>query len=515
MRKAMTAAVALVWLLAAAVPVLGADPQQVGGTDPAATATTTDQAKPAADPATAAKAPADQAKPADAAKPAEPKAQTPAAAKPNPNALTKNTYGGGFRLGSDDGRFMIRIFAATQFRYTYMVYDNEVNGNSEDYSNFYMRRARLWFDGNAYSPKFTYAFQIQLEPQSAVNLHDAWVQYALDPMFQVGVGRNKIGYGLEFVNSGFGNNFVDRSIFSGETDISNGGGFSKWPGGGVENFATSGEDANTGYPVGGLNLFRSQGLQISGKTTAKGPVFEYQTGIWQGRNTKGSSNPATGHLVAGRAGFYPNGWINWLFAGDVDNTQTFKTGVLVSAYHDARKRKVNAGGTAVPTYDTTDRGFDAAFMARYRGFSADIEWATETFELSDATLVGENQFDRGGWRAQFGYFLKPKKVEVVGRYAEVERLKDATPISARNSGLGLAKVKNASGAFQDALEGKMTEMTVGLNWYLSNSAHQHVIFVDYSRLGREFGGFVSGNSILGGVPDQKDDRVRAMLQLKF
>ncbi len=154
-------------------------------------------------------------------------------------------------------------------------------------------------------------------------------------------------------------------------------------------------------------------------------------------------------------------------------------------------------------------------MARYRGFSADLEWATETFKLDDATLVGENQFDRGGWRAQFGYFLKPKKVEAVARYAEVERLKNATPVAARNSGLGLAKVLNSAGTYQDALEGKMTEMTFGLNWYLSNSAHQHVIFVDYSRMGRQFGGFVSGNSIMGGVPDQKDDRVRAMLQLKF
>ena len=513
MRKATTVT-ALAGLLALLlVPVSGAAaPWDQGQAVQAATSNDGAQAKPATDEKKAGAAQGTVKKDPDAQQP--PSTAKPATAKPNPNALTKNQYGGGFRFTSDDGRFSIRFMGAAQFRYTYMKYDDNVNGNSEDYSNFFMLRARLWFDGHAYDPRFTYAFHLQLEPQGAVNLHDAWINYAFKPMFQIGAGRNKIAYGLEFVNSGFGNNFIDRSIFSGETDISSGGGNSRWPGGGTETFNVATEDANTGYPTAGLILFRSQGVQLSGKSGEKGAVFEYQLGLWQGRDTRGSSNPDAGHLLSARAAFYPNGAINWLFAGDTNNTQTFQTGFIASAYTDTSSKKTNYAGTAVPIYDTNDTGFDLAFMARYRGFSADIEWATETFEIEDTTITTEKEFDRSGWRAQFGYFLKPKVVEVVGRYAEMERLKDPTYFGSRNSGLGFARIRNGA-VFTDAVEKKLTELTFGLNYYLSGAAHQHKVFVDYSRMGRTFAGFVSGTTLAGSVPDQKDDRVRAMLQLKF
>ena len=515
MRKATTVT-ALAGLLAlTVVPAFAASATWDQGQSVTVTAQADEAQAPQAKPAEADKKAEKKDAAAPQAAPAKPADTAKPAAKPNPNALTKNQYGGGFRFTSDDNRFSLRFMGAAQFRYTYMMYDDNVNGNSVDYSNFFMRRARLWFDGHAYNPKFTYSFHIQLEPMSAVNLHDAWINYAFRPMFQIGAGRNKISYGLEFVNSGFGNNFIDRSIFSGETDISSGGGNSRWPGGGNEGFNVSTEDANTGYPVAGLILFRSQGIQISGKSGEKGRVFEYQAGIWQGRNTKGASNPDTGHLYSIRAGFYPNGAINWLFAGDTANTQTFQTGFIASAYVDTNSRKVNYAGTATPIYDTTDGGFDLAFLARYKGFSADIEWAAETYELEDAALVGPNEFDRNGWRAQFGYFLKPKLVEAVARYAEHTRLEDPTFLSVRNSGLGFAKVKNSNGVFTDAAEKKLSEITVGLNYYLSGAAHQHKVSVDYSRMNRTFAGFVAGTSLAGSVPDQKDDRVRAMLQLKF
>jgi hypothetical protein len=467
----------------------------------------------AAKPADKAK-PGDPAKPADQAKPADPKAAAPAAAKPNPNALTKNAYGGGFRMTSESGKFSMRLMGAAQFRYTYMAFDDRVSGNSEDYSNFFMRRARLWFDGHAYDPKFTYYFHVQLEPMSAVNLHDAWINYALKPMFQIGLGRNKIPYGLEFLHSGFGLNMIDRSIMYGETDIQAGGGYSKFPGGGTETLALSGEDANTGFPVGGLSLFRSQGVSISGNSGGKKQVFEYQVGVWQGRNTKGASNPTNDHLFAGRVGFYPNGFINWLFEGDNANTQTFQTGFLVSAYADTTKHKVNAAGTAVPVYDGKDFGVNAAFMARYRGFSADIEWSQEQYEIKDSTVVGDKKFDRDGYRAQLGFFVKPKVVELVARYSVLNRLKDPTVEAVKNSGLGFAKMQNGS-VFTDAVEKSIKEYTFGFNYYLSGAAQQHKVFVDYSHLTRSFAGFVSGTAIGAGVSDQGDNRVRAMLQIKF
>jgi len=348
-----------------------------------------------------------------------------------------------------------------------------------------------------------------------VNLHDMWINYAFKPMFQVGLGRNKVAYGVEFLNSGFGNNMVERSLMAGETDINAGGGLSKWPGGGNEGFALSAEDANTGFQTGGLQLFRSQGVQLSGRNKDTGGVFEYQVGLWQGRNTKGASNFGTDHMYTARVGFYPNGFINWLFAGDTADTKKFQTGFVFSAYNDTRIKKTNAAGAAVPQYDGKDTGYTLSFMARYRGFSVDADYGWEQYDMQDSTVVGDKKFDRNGWRAQVGYFVKPKLVEVVGRYAYVTRLADPTIEATKNSGLGFVKVKNNSGVLQDAMEKNLQEYTFGVNYYLSGAAHQHKVFADYSHLTRQFAGFVSGNAVTGGVSDQGDDRVRLMLQIKF
>ena len=459
--------------------------------------------------------------PADApgaqAAPADPKAQAPASAavKVSPNALTKNTYGQGFTFTTQDNRFSLRIQGAVQFRYTYMKYDREVSGNTTDYSNFMLRRARLWFDGHAYDPRLTYVLHLQLEPASSVNVFDAWVAYAFHPMVQVGAGRNKIGYGLEFLNSGFGNDLVERSILSGESDINAGGGFSKYPGGGTQTFGVSGEQANTGFPVGGFNLYRSQGVQVSGRNGDKGRVVEYQAGVWNGRDTKGASNPDDKHLVTGRVGFYPNGWINYATVDDYADTQTVKVGVLASVYNDRTSHTLNAAGQAVSPYDGHDTGYDLAAMLRYKGFSTDAEYARERYEISDPSAAA-SRFDRQAFRVQSGYFVKPKVVEIAGRYAVVQRLMDPTVASVTASGLGFAKILDpTTGAFVNAAERRITEMTFGVAWFLSGAAHQHKVIVDYSHLVRDFAGWVSGTTLVGSVPEQKDNRVRVLFQLKF
>jgi hypothetical protein len=289
---------------------------------------------------------------------------------------------------------------------------------------------------------------------------------------------------------------------------------SKYPGGGTQNFSTSGEQANTGYPVGGSNLFRSQGVQVSGRNGDRGRVFEYQVGLWNGRNTRGGSNTDSRHLVSARVGFYPNGWINWLFAGDVADTTSFRVGFLASIYNDRTLRTLNAAGQGVPRYGASDTGYNVAAMIRYRGFSTDIERDRESYEIEDTTAAARD-FDRQGWRIQAGYFIKPKVVELVGRYAALQRLMNPTVAKVMASGLGFARVKSSSGVFQDAAEHEIRELTFGVSWFLSGAAHQHKVMMDCSHLTRDFSGFVSGTSLAGRVPDQKDDRVRAMVQLKF
>jgi hypothetical protein len=436
----------------------------------------------------------------------------------DPRSIAGLRYDQGFNLSTADNRFAIRISAAAQFRYSYVDYDDKVQGNEEDYSNFYLRRARLWWIGHAFDPRFTYTFHLQLEPDSDVNLHDAWLEYRFSPWLRLGAGRFKIGYGLEFMNSGFALDLVDRSIFSGETDIDIGGGLlaygPEFPGGGTDRFGVDWTNIFTGYPTGGLLLGRSQGVQLRGinEPYNEGFVFEYLAGIWQGRATRGDSNRTDGMLYSARAGFYPFGWIDWRTQGDMPRSERFKLGLILSAYRDDDVREIDGNVNFVGPYDIHDRGYDVALQARYRGLAVDVEWARERFE-AELPATADKEWEREGWRIQAGWFIKPRRYQLTARYAQIERMQDPTAEGAGASGLGIPRVWNpASGAFDNTLEKRLTEVTAGFAFYLSGS-HAHKLIFDVSRLGRGFAETSEPGFFTPG--DQQDSRVRGMVQFFF
>jgi len=413
------------------------------------------------------------------------------------------TYDLGCKFSTLDQRFSLRLWGAIQFRYTYLDYDQRVEGNDTDYSNFFMRRARVWLAGNAFDPRFTYFVHIQLENTNAVNLHDIWLEYAFGDLLVLGLGRGKISYGLEFLNSGFGLQFVERSVFSGETDIESGLG-PIYPGGGTWFFGLA-SDALTGFATGGMNLYRSQGVQLRGsRGSSTTPTFEYQVGVWQGRATRGTKNIDNNHLYAARVGYHPRGWVDWRFQSDEAMSDRYRVGVLASVYTQSSTQR---GGFH-------ESGYNLAMMNRYRGLSVDAEWGTERF---DYDLYGDD-FERKGWRAQAGVMVVPQKVELVARYAEIERLRPASYRAAIDSGLLVARVHDGD-EFVNALERTISETTVGVNWYI-NQGHRHKLQVDVSRLVREFG--EDPDAVIDGEPapitqiaDQEDWRVRTMIQLVF
>jgi hypothetical protein len=424
-----------------------------------------------------------------------------------PEKVLGLTYDEGFRFGAADTAFFLRINGLLQLRYTYVDYDPSVRDNESDYSNFYIRRARLYFMGHAFDPKFTYFFHIQLEPTRTINAHDLWIEYEFSDLFRVGAGRMKIAYGLEFLNSGAGLGMVERSVFSGETDIDAGpldqpG--PRYPGGGTERFGLTWA-ADTGYATGGLNLYRSQGVQLRGQRgSTTTPTFEYQLGVWQGRSTLGLSNSGTDHLYSVRVGYHPLGFVDWRWMGDPEGTRRVTIGVLGSAYTN---RSDGGGGYS-------EHGWDLAATLRFRGLSADLEWATEVFDYE----LEDDDFERSGWRVETGWFVLPPKVELRARYATVDRLRDPTYASAVASGLGFAEVAEGDG-WAPAIERTITETSIGVNYFI-NQWHRHKLQFDASRLVRTFA--ADPDAIVNGVPnpisqtpDQVDWRVRAMVQLTF
>lgn len=424
-----------------------------------------------------------------------------------PEKVLGLTYDEGFRFGSAEAPFFLRINGLLQLRYSYVDYDQRIRDNDTDYSNFYMRRARLYFMGHAFNPKFLYFFHLQLEPTRTVNAHDLWIEYEFSDLVRIGAGRMKIAYGLEFLNSGAGLGMVERSVFSGETDIDAGPPDRpgpRYPGGGTERFGLTWA-ADSGFATGGLTPYRSQGVQLRGQRgSATTPTFEYQLGVWQGRSTLGLSNSGTDHLYSLRVGYHPWGFIDWRWVGDRENTGRFKIGLLGSVYRNSSN---NGGGYS-------EHGQDLAVMMRYRGFSVDAEWATEVFDYD----AEEDDFERGGWRIEVGWFLRPPKIELRARYATIDRLRHPTFDSATVSGLGVAEVADGDG-WAPAIEHSITETSVGLNYFI-NQWHRHKLQFDASRLERSFAGdpdaMVDGApNPIERAPDQVDYRVRAMVQLTF
>lgn len=160
-------------------------------------------------------------------------------------------------------------------------------------------------------------------------------------------------------------------------------------------------------------------------------------------------------------------------------------------------------------FTTADERFSIRFMG-----AAQLRY---TYGWLDERVEG-NSIDFSNFylrRARLWFdFLSPRRLEIVGRYAQIQRLRAPSITAAMNSGLGFASIRSATGDLHHALERRIRELTLGLNLYLSRD-HQHKVFVDTSRLTREFAGFVGGDEGLGAPPDQRDTRVRAMLQLKF
>ena len=405
-----------------------------------------------------------------------------------------------------NGAFSLRINGLLQARYTYVDYDPMILFNQEDYSNFFVRRARLYFTGNAGSPRFTYFIHAQLEPTQGLKANNLWIEYRFSDMLRLGTGRNKISYGLEFMNSGSALGMVERSLMYGETDIDLGPTTQpgpRYPGGGTHRFGLSWY-ADTGFATGGMTLYRSQGVQLQGQRGSDStPTFEYQVGLWQGRSTSSLSNGGDNHLVAARVGYHPWGFVDWRVVGDVEDTQRFKLGVIGSFYSNAGEKP----------YVFDESGYNVAAIVRYRGWSVDMEWGNESYDFDAFT----DDFDREGWRVALGWYVVPRKLELRVRHAEITRLNDPTYQKAMDSGLGISEVWDGED-WVPALEATISETSAAVSYSLPGWRNK--VALDVSRLERQFA--ADPDAVIDGVvtpiakaPDQVDYRIRAMVQLVF
>lgn len=443
-----------------------------------------------------------------------------AAEKAVPKPKVVAGYNKGFYVETSDGKFRTRMRIGIQPRFVYIARDHNVVGNEENAAYLKMRRLRIFLDGNAFDKDLKYYLQIQLEPNSAVNMHDASVWYDRLKFIKPWIGRGKVPYGLEWWQSGFLLNFIERPIFAGEND-------NNWPGGGNAPFTgppAVGVGNNT-FPLSSFHLYRSQGVMLLGDLDFWAPRnLRYWAGIWNGVNTRGVDNLNDGNfLYTGRILFapLPNGGpteAELIMQGDYNYTQGWPLFfVMGSLFHNQDLNRSNRPGTAVPErFDVTYHGYDLAACLKWHGFSLQAEWAQDTFTEKRPQIFIPGQYGQGdrtahreAWYIAAGQFLWPKRLEAVFRYVYVNRLKGpddpyAWSYLATNANQinYLFPVWDGS-TLVNAREGILREYTAGLNFYVSG--HSHKYMVDYSRLIRQ----------IYGVANQNDNRFRFMAQWIF
>jgi phosphate-selective porin OprO and OprP len=250
-----------------------------------------------------------------------------------------------------------------QIRYTQE--DPEV-GDSR--GSFRARRVRTKLDGWIYNRNLAYELQMDWSDTSNA-LQDANIVYTVSPAFNIKAGQFKVPFSRQQLTSSGSQQFVDRSIVSGNFDL--------------------GRDL--GVQIGGFALDRR---------------FEWRTGVFNGAGRTRTVNNNDKFQYNARLQYQPFGDVRYS-EGDFESTDrpllAFGVGLQDNDLHGAT--------TGNDLHHTTVSG-DGAF--KYRGLFAFAEY----FGRDNEPQTGSS-FDSSGLHAQLGYFIIPQKLEVAGRWARL------------------------------------------------------------------------------------------------
>ncbi|MGB0837551.1 MAG: porin [Flavobacteriaceae bacterium] len=271
-----------------------------------------------------------------------------------------------------------------------------------------IRRARLKFDGFAYSPKLQYKIELGLSNDdmggasiytndAARMILDAVVKYNFYKNWSIWAGQTKLPGNRERVVSSANLQFVNRSNLNSKFNIDREAGF----------------QLRNHHKIGDEFVMRE--------------IFSFSQG--EGRNV--STGNIGGFFYVGRLEFLPFG--NFSSKGDYtesdlkrEKTSKFSLGVTYAYNNDAVKTRSNQG-----TYMLTDTGYYQTdistlfvdFMYKLRGFSAMGEFAlmdaADPYAKDANGNLADYQVEVGNsTNIQFGY-LFPKNYELAVRFTNI------------------------------------------------------------------------------------------------
>ncbi len=307
---------------------------------------------------------------------------------------TSNKFGKGISIYAADSSFTMKFGARIQ-----TLYDGRLNLETKDFSDrFLTRRARLKFDGFAYTPKLVYKIELAVASTDISGgdsnefgntsrvILDAVLKWNFAPDWELWVGQTKLPGNRERVISSQALQFVDRSNLNSR-----------------------------------FNIDRDAGIQLHfGKDK-----FNFASSVSMGDGRNIVTNNVGGYDYTIRGEFLPFG--SFKSNGDYvssDLVREPKPKLSIGLTYDYNDRATHERGLGdqLPAQRDLETVFiDAHF--KYNGISSLLEYANKTSPDGAAILDGSGNFvdafytgEALSWQA--GYLFK-NNFEIAGRYTQV------------------------------------------------------------------------------------------------
>ncbi|WP_271405732.1 porin [Tenacibaculum soleae] len=333
-----------------------------------------------------------------------------------------------FNLIGKDSTWSMNISARVQLLTT-AKWDSDSDGLSNPSSSFLTRRARLKFNGFAYSPKLKYKLELGLSNRDiggASEFTNNAPKYILDAVimwnfyenFELWVGQTKLPGNRERVVSSANLQMVDRSLLNKQ-----------------------------------FNIDRDLGLQLRHHfSLSENFIIRETLSIAQGEGRNVTTGNLGGHEYTARIEFLPFGSFSSkgdYKGGDLNKEQTPKLSIGTSYdfNNNAVKNRSNQGSYMIlDTGEMHKTNITTVFvdaMFKYKGFSFMGEYAYRNaknpFAINSDDSIASIVQVGNGLNLQTGYLLG-KNWEVSGRYTNISLNKKITNKEAENQyTLGLSR----------------------------------------------------------------------------
>jgi phosphate-selective porin OprO and OprP len=308
---------------------------------------------------------------------------------------SNNKFGKGLQLVTKDSSFSTKFSARFQ-----TLYQGDLNLATEDYQDgLQIRRARLKFNGFAYSPNFEYKIELAIAnsdtragavPQSsrtASVVLDAVVKWNFKPNWSLWFGQTKLPGNRERVISSQSLQFVDRS------------------------------NVNSRF-----NIDRDMGFQLHYNSNK----FNFASALSMGEGRNITQDNIGGYDYTARVEYLPFG--QFTSKGDYfgsDLMREPKPKLSIGITYDYDERATRSGGQLGEFLDI-QRDLSTVFIDahfKYNGWSSLFEYAHKTSPDGNPTYVNSDDEFKAfyvgqGFTEQVGYLFK-NNFEVAGRYTVV------------------------------------------------------------------------------------------------